>query len=275
MLPLSITRHPYFHEDLNLEKANFFLFNEDNKANMLFINGKSNQEFILCYKASFRGNIEFRVLTLTYNTDQKSIKSTSLGNSSTLHGIYRQLPKFLTGFVGGEFNPQPAYKEKRSELTQLFLKQTVSFFSLNFLCKDIFINHIFSKIDRGSLFNAIQVSKEWYLYLNSHMPALLKRHDQMEKETVEFIFEFIERKLKPISKSSIQLEHEEFVLSGVQRATWDESIIRCKMDTKDLKTKYLLISRHSIQLVDNPYFVSATSVNHELYIKLLNACIVV
>lgn len=275
MLPVSIAKHPYFHEDLDEKKAKEFLSSNADNVNFLFCKSINNKEFLFCYKASFRGSMECRVLKLTYNVNQKKIESGSLGNFSTLYAISQQLPSFLKGFADGQFIPIPAFK--KSLMAELFLEQTGSIVSpLSPLSNDVVLDNIFSKIDTNSLFNAMLVSKSWYLLIKSDIPLILKRQYQAEKlkmaahkEKVQFIFNFIKNELQPDpegqGKKHKQLVYESFTLS--QPEWYGSSKIICKIDSEEYKNGYLLIAPESTR-----WMSVEAPVNDDLYEKLLNVC---
>lgn len=274
MLPISITSHPYFHDDMDEVKAKELLSSNCDKTNILFCKTKNSKEFLMCYKASFRGKEEVRTLKFSYNTNHKTIESSSLGRLSTLYAAAQQLPRFLKGFADGQFNPSPSYN--KAVISKIFAKQTESIFpSLGFT---IIRNNIFSKLDMNSLFNAMQVSKNWHAFICSDIPTILQKHDAAENEKinkhnemVRFIFNEIKDKLKPDNEGQGQLwkrlKYNDFVVSEPQ---WYGAKILCRIDSNIYNEKrYLLIGEHGPEIrwmnVDEP-------VQDDVYEQLVNAC---
>ena len=273
MLPVSITKHPFFYENFDQNRSKEILNQPEQKANLLFYKTQANQ-IGLCYKASFKGEKQIRFLNLSYHPPSNTIKSTmSLFNDSTsLYDVAQKLAKFLEGFADS-FVAVPLYKT--SSLKIKFSEQLVSLILPQELNCDV-LEKIISQVGFSEAKTLFRISKTFYLMTQSKIPQILENQEYVNAEKITqrqkiigSIYQFLTETFKPVDEGSghpsKKLVSEEFTISGVQQYT--DCKILCNFKEKDNKQTAIFISSKSIQWVNEDRVPS-----DEFCQQLLAAC---
>lgn len=271
MLPNSIIYHPYFHKDIEEAKAFEILKRCQDKSNFLFCHGKKPDEFLLCYKAKFKGQEEIRKLIFSYSTTHKIMQSSSLGKHPTLYAAAQQLSIFLKGYADEAFLPMPIYNNTINKQLNSKLEQE----AIPGLINDVTSQLIFPKLPVNSLFNAVQVAKNWQVLINKNLFNFFKSQDDAYKQKqiilaqkAKFIFDRITNNISPhipdTSKFPKELSYDGCIISEPEWYSSDE--ILCKINSAEYHDQWLFVSKYALRWAND------LLIDERLYEQLENTC---
>lgn len=253
MLPDHILHHSYFHANLDIKTAKQKLLQSaDDQGNFLFCKGNAENDIVIVYKAYFRGSVEVRHHGLHYNSVEKKIQGSSLGNHSNLIAYQTSLETFLNGWTSVPF----VAKVLPSELQQIMLNsdsinsRAIPSISNELSCK------IMSYLDIPTLNQVSRISKTCGFFAQKEIEKQLQRNFaaeqnevQQQKDMIQFIIETVKKILTVRSegqgKISDRIDANGFSICAPNQYG---SQILCQISTPNFDNKWVFLNSASAKI---------------------------